>query len=114
DTGVREFVILIFGILTALFVLAPGKRALQAGFVLWIFTFGLGWRTIEVTKGIVVHPSEALVWLLFAVMLIQGVLSGHRPSLKIPYWIPILLGLGVVGLMTAGFRGTAIETDITE
>lgn len=97
DYGIsyRE-VIVVSGVLAALLVFAMGDRGLKVGYVFLVLTFGLGYRTMHLTASVSVHPSELVLWGLFALPVLQPTSWRQRrtttwlPSwllLFIPFWI---------------------------
>lgn len=48
---------------------AVGRRLWEAAFYCWILTFAVGYRTIHLNSVVSIHPSEVLIWLLFASVL---------------------------------------------
>lgn len=97
----RELVILILALVTFGLVVIPTERVLLLGFWLWIFSFGLGWRTIDVVGVLSIHPSEVLAWLLFGVLITRSVLQRQPLDWKIPIALPLLMILAGVGVVTA-------------
>ncbi len=80
----REVIVLIVGC-GCLWILAS-RKGLVAGLAAWVGTFGLGYRTIQVTAFYKIHPSE--VMLLGISLLALSDLSGNtRRILKLPAWI---------------------------
>ena len=68
------------------FIVFGGEPGIRFGFVLWVFTLALGYRTIELSRDLRVHPSELLLWLLlFAVLAQRTMISKTRLSL--PWWL---------------------------
>ena len=60
-----------------------GKRTLQVGFVIWIWMFILGYRTIQLTSYFSLHPLTLLLALLFVDFLFL-LKSERRIHLKLP------------------------------
>lgn len=68
------------------FVAFGGEPGIRFGFVLWVFTLALGYRTIELTKDLRVHPSELLLWLLLISVFAQRTLMA-KTRLSLPWWL---------------------------
>ena len=56
------------------------------GFVLWVLTLALGYRTVELTRDLPLHPSEVLLWLLLVCVLMQRRLAASA-RLTFPVWL---------------------------
>src|SRR5712672_380786 len=85
----REFLIGLGALLLAVIVFG-GERGIRFGLVLWVLTMALGYRTIEWTTDLRIHPSEILIWLLFVCVFAQRQLrSATRFSL--PWWLLFLI-----------------------
>lgn len=110
----RELVILVLGMIALGLVLVPTERVLRFGFWLWIFSFGLGWRTINVIGALSVHPSEILVWLLFMVLGIRSTLKKSALDWKIPITVLLFLFMGLLGSVNARFNNVAWEDALLE
>src|SRR5882724_4948795 len=59
------------GALTVAVIVLGGERGIRFGLVLWVLTLALGYRTIEWTPNLRIHPSEILIWLLFICIFTQ-------------------------------------------
>ncbi len=112
--GPRELAIVILVILTAILVLVPADRILKLGLVGWILTFGFGWRTVHLTGSVNIHPAEALVWVLFVLIVARRIIRREGLELSIPILIPVLMVFCLAGLWTAIARGDEIGTAIQE
>lgn len=112
--GVRELVIFLVALLLAIMLLFPSQRVLQLGFVLWILTFGFGWRTLYITPILNIHPSEVAVDILFVSTLAMAIVNRKKIDFSIPVIIPLLMGFAVLGVITAIGRGTRIDVVLEE
>ena len=72
--------------LGALLVFLAGDRALKLGLVFLIATFGLGYRTMEVTPDLKIHPSELVIWGLLGLLIVQPAI---RRQSKVRIWLPV-------------------------
>jgi len=78
------------GVLIVAVIVFGGERGIRFGLVLWVLSLGLGYRTVEWTPNLRIHPSEILIWLLFICILAQRKLrSALRFSL--PWWLWLLI-----------------------
>jgi hypothetical protein len=83
-------------------VFAAGDRGLKVGLVFLVLTFVLGYRTVEVTPALRVHPSELVLWGLLALPIFQP--TNWRQK-KIRIWLPNWLILFVPFWVWAWVRG---------
>src|SRR6267154_5870308 len=84
------------GALVAAIILFGGERGIRFGLVLWVLTLALGYRTIEWTQNLRIHPSEILVWLLFACICAQRQLRSSTRFL-LPWWLWFLIPFWALG-----------------
>jgi hypothetical protein len=82
--------ILGLGALIAAVIVFGGERGIRFGLVLWVLTLALGYRTIEWTKDLRIHPSEILIWLLFISIFAQRQLR-LATRLSLPWWLWLLV-----------------------
>jgi hypothetical protein len=80
------FAVIIFG----------GQRGIRWGFVLWVLTLALGYRTFSLTKDLAIHPSEILLWLLVACICVQRELI-FSARLSFPLWLWMLMPFWMLG-----------------
>ena len=79
-------VIIGLSLLIGSFVAFGGEPGIRFGFVLWVFTLALGYRTIELGTYFRIHPSELLLcFLLIAVLAQRNFTASTRISL--PWWL---------------------------
>jgi hypothetical protein len=90
----REVIVAIAALMGGIIVLG-GERGIQFGFVLWVLTLALGYRTIEWTPNLRIHPAEILLWLLLCCFLVQRHLVA-RSRLTLPLWIWLLIPFWVL------------------
>jgi len=89
DHGISyKEIIVVLGALSAALVVLAGERGLKVGVVLLVVTFGLGYRTVEVTPDLKIHPSELIIWGLIGLLIVQQGL-GRRSGIII--WLPVWL-----------------------
>ena len=86
DYGIsyREVIVTLVA-LAGFSVFVAGDRGLKVGLVFLVMTFGLGYRTMDVTPSLHVHPSELVLWGLLALPILQPAIW-RRSEVKI--WLP--------------------------
>ena len=62
------------------------RQGLKAALAAWVCTFGLGYRTIQVTADYKIHPSEVLLWGLFLLALNETPRAKQR-VFRTPAWV---------------------------
>jgi hypothetical protein len=93
----REVILVLVALIGAVAVLA-GKRGVRVGFILWVWTLGLGYRTVEVTSKLRIHPSEVLLWALLILLMVQwGILRREKLDVRLPRWLKVFILFGVWG-----------------
>ena len=112
--GIRELVIFGMVVLGVALILMPHERVIRYGFVVWILTFGLGWRTIYLTPNLNFHPAELLVWLLFGLIAVRKAMSHEKSPYAIPMYIPILMLFGLSAMLVSVLRNTPWDTWLEE
>jgi hypothetical protein len=80
----RELIVGVGALIIAIIVFG-GQRGIQFGLVLWVLTLALGYRTVEITPNLRLHPSEILIWVLLAFILVQRQLDST--TLTFPLWL---------------------------
>jgi hypothetical protein len=87
----REVIVVLVALIGVIAVLA-GERGVRVGFILWVFTLGLGYRTVEVTSKLRIHPSEVLLWALLILLMIQwGILRRKKLEVRLPPWLTFFI-----------------------
>ena len=88
DYGISYQEVIVTVLLVAAFwAFAAGNQGLKVGLVFLVLTFGLGYRTMEVTPGLRVHPSELVLWGLLAL----PALLRTRLKLWLPFWLILFI-----------------------
>ena len=83
-----QTVVFIFLSCTALAVLFLGERGPRVGFLFYLITFAIGYRTVEITPKFGIHPSEVILWWAFFVSMIQQAVFRRKAfRLSLPLWI---------------------------
>lgn len=103
----RFMLVAAVGLTVGLVLLIPRQNVLRFGLYLWIASFGLGFRNIEIAQRVSLHPAEAILWFLFLALLVRKAVFGH--SLRIPrftYFGWGFLALIPVGALVALWRDT--------
>jgi hypothetical protein len=91
----RELIVALGALIVAVIVFG-GERGIRLGLVLWVLTLAVGYRTVEWTPTLRIHPSEILIWLLLACICAQRELVS-RSRLSLPWWLWLLIPFWVVG-----------------
>ena len=82
----REVIVTLM-VLAGLWAFAAGKRGLKVGLVFLTLTFALGFRTLEITPGLRVHPAEFVLWGLLALAMVQR----NKVILSLPLWLTLFI-----------------------
>lgn len=96
-------VIVTLMVLAGLWAFAAGQRGLEVGFVFLALTFALGYRTLEITPGLRVHPAELVLWGLLALTMIQR----NKLRLWLPLWLALFIPFWLWGwwpVITGDFK----------
>lgn len=87
----RELIVVLVFLIATIAVLA-GEQGVYVGFILWVWTLSLGYRTVELTSTLRIHPSEVLLWGLLALLVVQrGVLRRESVEFWLPRWLWLLI-----------------------
>lgn len=84
------------GALGGAIIIFGGERGIRFGLVLWVLTLALGYRTIEWTKNLRIHPSEILIWLLFVCIFAQRQFRSST-RISLPWWLWFLIPFWALG-----------------
>jgi len=85
-------------------IIAMGKKALQVGFVVWIWMFILGYRTIHLTSYFPLHPLIIFLALLFLILLF-ALKSAPNVRLKLPRLLWVFSIFWLWGFIPGALRG---------
>ncbi|MFV9507623.1 MAG: hypothetical protein AB4911_23985 [Oscillochloridaceae bacterium umkhey_bin13] len=84
-----RILIIGFTLGAVLAALIAGERGLYIGFLLWIGTFALGYRTIRISPHFLLYPSEIVLWGLVGMIIIFRIIQPtFRPHYHWPSWLP--------------------------
>ncbi len=92
--GLEIYQILLIGfiLVAVLTSLASGRDGIRNGFLFFIASLSLGYRSIYLTDAITIHPSELLIWFLFFLYIfLRRRFEGETQALWLPAWIKILI-----------------------
>lgn len=90
----RELIVVFSALLMAVIVFG-GELGIRLGFVLWVLTLALGYRTLQLTPDWTVTPAEVLLWfLLICIMVQRRMVSSAR--LTFPIWLWLLVPFWVL------------------
>ena len=98
----REVIVTLM-VLAAFAAFAAGKRGLKLGFVFLVLTFAVGYRTVNVTPDLRVHPSELVLWGLLALPLVQR----NKVIVWLPLWLVLFIPFWLWGwwpFLTGDFK----------
>lgn len=87
--------IIVFSVLTGAVIAFGREFGIRIGFVLWVLTLALGYRTVEVTRDLAIHPAEVLLWFLLVCILFQRRLVSNA-RLTFPLWLWMLIPFWVL------------------
>jgi hypothetical protein len=82
--SIREILLVILAVL-AVAVLQSGERGVRIGFVVWVCTLGVGYRTIPITPELRLHPSEVILWALLGLLWLRRVMLRRSEA---GWWLP--------------------------
>lgn len=113
----RELIVALGAFIVGVIVFG-GARGISFGFVLWVLTLALGYRTLAVTPSLRIHPAEMLLWLLMICLIVHRELMPNHigfPTwlwLFIPFcvlaWWPVIWGDAPWDRMLNEFRNFAL------
>jgi len=90
----RELII-ASGLLIVGVIVFGKERGVRYGFILWVLTLALGYRTVELTPDLPLHPSEILLWLLLACLCVQSRMASNT-HLTFPVWLWLFIPFWVL------------------
>lgn len=82
----REVIVTLM-VLAGFWVFAAGKKGIEVGLVFLAQTFALGYRTLEITSGLRVHPAEFVLWGLLALTMVRR----NNVRLSLPLWLTLFI-----------------------
>ena len=85
----RELIV-VFSALVMGVIVFGGEGGIRLGFVLWVLTLALGYRTIAWTPDLGIHPAEILLWILLICIFAQRRLVASA-RLSLPVWLWLLV-----------------------
>jgi hypothetical protein len=90
ELSYREVIVVAFGALGVV-ALQMGRWGVKVGFLAWVCTLGLGYRTVALTPNLPLHPAEVILWgLLMSLGLLYAVQRGRTE-----FWLPVWLWLSI-------------------
>ena len=100
----RELIV-ISGVVALGLIVFNGERGIRYGFVVWVLTLAVGYRTVSVTPELRIHPSEVLLWVLLICLSVhRQLVSSSR--LVFPLWMWLMMPFWVLAWWPLVF-GTA-------
>ncbi len=103
--GDFRYLLFLAILISFLVIIASGKQALWIGFIVWIWMFILGYRTIPVTPYFSIHPLMVLLLVLFIILLFT-LKSEPETHLQLPKIIGVFALFWVWGFIPGAARGT--------
>jgi hypothetical protein len=89
-------------VLGCLGTLVLSKDKIRNGYLFFILTLGLGWRTFHVTKALRIHPAEVVIWTLFVCCLAQSHARHGKKSVgSLPLWLWVFIPFWILGWIPA-------------
>jgi len=79
-------------ILAGLPAVLLGTKGLRWGFMVWVLTFALGYRTFAITASLSIHPAELTLYGL-SMWLLVLYLTGRNKDIRVSFWFPPILWL---------------------
>jgi hypothetical protein len=110
----REIIVISVA-LVGLVAIQTGEWGLKVGFIAWILTLGLGYRTIPLTSRLHIHPGEVVLWGLLALSLIrQATLYRRQDRFWLPWWLWLFLPFWLWGWQSGLQAGQAWDEMFAE
>jgi hypothetical protein len=113
DVGYVEVIVGLTLIASAV-VLIAGERGVALGFVIWVLSFAVGYRTIELTRYLKLHTSEIILWGLYSLLIAQRVWNRQKGRGKLPAWVWILTPFCLWGWWPGLDSGRALDKMFAE
>jgi hypothetical protein len=89
-------VIVALALLVGGVVMFGGERGIRLGLVLWVLSLALGYRTVEWTPNLRIHPSEILLWVLLICVCAQRQFQ-TATRFSLPWWVWMMVPFCVLG-----------------
>lgn len=89
-------VIVGLALLVGAVVIFGGERGIRLGLVLWVLSLALGYRTVEWTPNLRIHPSEILLWVLLICVCAQRQFQ-TATRFSLPWWVWMMVPFCVLG-----------------
>lgn len=104
--------ILLIGVgLLCVFLSGELERSLFWSYQFWILTLAVGWRGLWLTQDLRFYAAEAIIWLIFAFILVRLISQRAPLNLHFPKLLAVLvIPFGILGLLTAYGHGTPWDT----
>ena len=97
----KEIIVVVM-LLAGLPAVLLGTKGLRWGFIVWVLTFALGYRTFTVTPTLSIHPAELTLFGL-SMWLLVLYLSGRGKNITVSFWFPPVLALFVLAWLWGWF-----------
>ncbi|MBC8509832.1 MAG: hypothetical protein ISR58_05845 [Anaerolineales bacterium] len=107
--------IILFIVAEALAILWGGKRRPQIAIIAVILTVGLGYRTVQVTDYLRLHPAELLLWAAFIIIFITRTHSDRlRSFFWLPTWVSSFIPFWLIAWLPGFVAGRSVSLMLSE
>lgn len=94
---------------------AFARDKLRSGYLLFIYTLGLGYRTLPITSALRIHPAELLLWALLAwLKLDRNGEPAPRTRAGLPQWLWFFMPFWLVGWIPSAHNRYAWDVQFSE
>ncbi len=102
-------------VLGGLGLVLAGSSAALASATTIVASFAIGYRTVEVTPVLRIHPTEVLIWVAAAVVAVTGRRSATpRRLARFPRWLVLSVPFWVLAGVTGAANGIAWDAMLAE
>lgn len=108
-----QLVLAVVILFVIVFILIQGKKSLQTGFLVWVWSFIIGYRTIPITPYFRIHPLIVLLTLLSIILL--GIFKNEKGlRLKLPNLIWLFSIFWIWGFIVGGVNSLKFTNMIAD
>src|SRR5262249_52575745 len=102
-------------VLGAISVVLAGASGIRWGFLLWIGTLAIGYRTFPVTPALTLHPGELVLWALLLWLITCAAVNRRvRAVFWLPTWLWMFLPFCVWGWIAGAAHGLPWDRMLAE
>jgi len=95
--GYFQILLAILGI-AGIFIVVLGSRGIRIGYLVFVLTLALGYRTLDFGNLYQIHPAEALIWTLGGLLVAERILTRQSIQFRLPLWIWLSIPFWLWGL----------------